>query len=98
MTHSEAQVLKFAFILVVKTERGKEISRSEQPKAKLLGIKIKATVCKKKITRTMHQAERGCLSAGAWTQLHGFVLQKVSYIILISSHPYYLNVFFSTKK
>lgn len=40
-------MLKFAYILVMKIGEGKEISRREQPKAKILGIKIKAGVCKK---------------------------------------------------
>jgi len=94
MTHSEAQVLKFAFILVVKIGRGKEISRREQPTAKVLGIMIKAVVCKKKTALPMHRAEKGCLCPGASAQLHGSAQQEGSYINLIS---YYKDIFFSIK-
>lgn len=45
----------------------------------------------------MPRAEWGRLWAGAGTQLHSFVQQKGSYIILISSHPYYIDIFFSIK-
>lgn len=44
MTHPEAQVLKFAFIVVVKIGRREEISRRE---AKILVFRIKAMAKRK---------------------------------------------------
>lgn len=89
MTHPEAQVLKFAFIFVVKIGRREETWRRE---AKIL-VTIKAMGKRKILWWCIEMGD--VFVSRRLTQLHGLAQQKGSCVIFISTHPSYRDAFFS---